>query len=67
MEERGQERTVRRRDARPVDLPLQDGQLVAQRQYLDLLVHLTHRQQPYEGEHARHGEVGKSQQHDQPA
>ncbi|MER5916400.1 hypothetical protein ABT124_39930 [Streptomyces sp. NPDC001982] len=64
VEERGQESAVRRSDARPVDLPLQDGQLVAQRQDLDVLVHSAHRQQPYEGEHARHGQVGQSQQHD---
>jgi hypothetical protein len=55
---------VRWAGARPVDLPLQDGQLVAQRQDLDVLVRSAHRQQPYEGEHARHGQVGQSQQHD---
>jgi hypothetical protein len=67
VKKRGQESTVRRSDARPVDLPLQDSQLVAQRQYLDVLVNIAHRQEPYEGEHARHGKVGQSQQHDQPA
>jgi hypothetical protein len=64
VEEHGQESAVRRSDARPVDLPLQDGQLVAQRQYLHVLVDVADRQQPYEGEHTRHGEVGQSQQHD---
>jgi hypothetical protein len=63
VEERGQESAIRRGDTWPVDLPLQDGQLVPQRQYLDVLVNVAHRQQPYEGEHARHGEVGQSQQH----
>ncbi|WP_169317189.1 hypothetical protein [Actinacidiphila oryziradicis] len=63
MEERGKEGAVRRGDAWPVDLPLQDGQLVAQCQYLDVLVDVGHRQQPYEGEHVRHGEVGQSKQH----
>jgi hypothetical protein len=29
--------------------------------------HRQHRQRPYEGEHARHGEAGRSQQHDPPA
>ncbi|MFD0503455.1 hypothetical protein ACFQ0G_11885 [Streptomyces chiangmaiensis] len=67
MEERGQESAIRRGDAGPVDLPLQDSQLVAQRQYLDVLVHIAHRQQPDEGEHARHGEVGQSQQHERPS
>jgi hypothetical protein len=63
VEERGQESAIRRGDAWPVDLPLQDGRLVPQRQYLDGLVNVAHRQQPYEGEHARHDEVGQSQQH----
>jgi hypothetical protein len=67
VEKCGQERTIRRGDARPVDLSLQDGKLVAQRQHLDVLVYIAHRQQTYEGEHARHGEIGQSQQHDQPA
>ncbi len=67
VEARGQESAVRRGDARPVDLPLQNSQLVAQRQYLDVLVHMAHRQQPNEGEHTQHGEVGQSQQHDPPA
>jgi hypothetical protein len=67
VEEGGKESAVRRGDARPVDLPLQDGQLVAQRQQLDFLVDVADRQQPYDGEHARHGEVGQSQQHDRSA
>jgi hypothetical protein len=57
VEERGKQGAVRRGDAWPVDLPLQDGQLVAQCQYLDVLVDVADRQQPYEGEHTRHGEV----------
>lgn len=64
VKERGKKDAVRRGDARPVDLPLHDGQLMAQRQYLDVLVHIAHREQSYEGEHARHSEVGQSQQHD---
>ncbi|WP_164835779.1 hypothetical protein [Actinacidiphila soli] len=50
--ERGKECAVRRSNPWPVDSPLQNGQLVAQRQYLHVLVHVAHRQQPYEGEHA---------------
>jgi hypothetical protein len=46
------------------DLPLLEGQLVAQRQYFDVLVRIAHRQQPYQGEHTRHREVGQSQQPD---
>ncbi|GAA1933484.1 hypothetical protein [Streptantibioticus ferralitis] len=67
VEERSQEGAVRRGDAWPVDLPLQDRQLVAQRQYFDVLVGVAHWKQPYEGEDARHGEVGQSQQHDRSA
>jgi hypothetical protein len=67
VEESCQESAVRRRDARPADLPLQDGQLMPQHEYLDVLVNIAHRQQPNEGEHARHGEVGQSQQHDRSA
>jgi hypothetical protein len=33
------------------DLLLQDGELVAHRQDLDVLCPLAHRQQPYEGGH----------------
>ncbi|MGW0730576.1 hypothetical protein [Streptomyces mirabilis] len=67
VKERSQEGAVRRGDAPPVDLPLQDRQLVAQRQYFDVLVGVAHWKQPHEGEDARHGEVGQSQQHDRPA
>ncbi|MFE2521796.1 hypothetical protein [Streptomyces mirabilis] len=66
MEKRRQESAVRRSDARPVELTLQDNQLVARHQYLDVFVHIAHRQQSHEGEHARQGEAGQSQQHDPP-
>ncbi|WP_246144505.1 hypothetical protein [Actinacidiphila oryziradicis] len=46
MKERGKESTVHRSDARPVDLPLQDRQLMPERQYLDALVQIAHQQQP---------------------
>ena len=64
VQERGKKSTVRRGDPGSVDLPPQNGQLIAQRQDLDVLVHSAHRQQPHEGEHARHGKIGQSQQHD---
>jgi hypothetical protein len=64
VEERGQESAVRGGKSGSVDLPLQDRELVAQRQDLNILVHVTHWQQADEGEHARHGKVGQSQQHD---
>jgi hypothetical protein len=47
-----------------VNLALQDDELVAQRQDLDVLVDVAHRQQPYDGEQARECQVGQSQQHD---
>ena len=66
VQERGKEVAVRRGDAWHVDLPLQDGRL-AQCHYLDVLVHFADRQQPYEGEHTRHGKAEQSQQHDRRA
>ena len=49
--------------ARPrcVDLRLQDAELMAQRQHLDVLVGVAHRRQRYEGEHAGECQVGRSQ------
>jgi hypothetical protein len=64
MEQGGEERPVRSGEAGLVDLTLQDTELVAQRQNLDVLVGVARRQQPYEGEHARERQVGQSQQHD---
>jgi hypothetical protein len=64
VEEGGEERPVRRGEAGLVDLALQDGELVAQRKNLDVLVRIGHRYEPYEGEHARERQVGQSQQHD---
>jgi hypothetical protein len=46
VKERGKESAVHRSDARPVDLPLQDRQLMPERQYFDVLVQIAHRQQP---------------------
>ncbi|PBC93767.1 hypothetical protein BX281_1629 [Streptomyces sp. Ag82_O1-15] len=46
-----------------VYLPLQYGELVAQGQDLQILRPITHRQQPYEAEGGRQGEVRQSQQH----
>jgi hypothetical protein len=66
MQERGQERAVGVGEPRPVDLALEDGELVAQREDLDVLLGAADRQQSDHGEHARHGEVGQSQQHGRP-
>jgi hypothetical protein len=64
MEQGGEERTIRSGKPRLVDLTLQDAELMAQRQDLDVLVGVANRQQPYEGEYARQRQVGQSQQHD---
>jgi hypothetical protein len=53
VQERGEECPLGRSEAGSIDLALQDGQLVAQREDLDVLVHIVHRQQPHEGEHVR--------------
>lgn len=64
MQEGGEERPVGRRKAGFVDLALQHGELVAQSEDLDILVHVAHWQQSYEGEHVSQSQVGQSQQHD---
>ena len=64
MERGGEERPVGSGGAGLVDLRLQDTELVAQRQNLDVLVGVARRQQPYDGEHACERRVGQSQQHD---
>jgi hypothetical protein len=46
------------------DLALQDDELVAQRQDLDVLLLIAHGQQAHERERVRQGEVGQAQQHD---
>jgi hypothetical protein len=54
----------RRSVTRSIDLALQDGELVAQREDLDVLVHDARRQQAHEGEHVGQRQVGQSQEHD---
>ncbi|WP_369395490.1 hypothetical protein AB5J72_37685 [Streptomyces sp. CG1] len=46
------------------DLTLQDQQLVAQRQDLDVLVVLAHRQKAQECQGVGRGEIGQAQQHE---
>jgi hypothetical protein len=65
VQQGGEECPVGRGESGFVDLALQDGELVAQRKDLGVFVHIAHRQQPYEGEHARERQVGQSQQHDE--
>jgi hypothetical protein len=45
------------------ELPLQDGDLVAESEDLRILVTVAHREQTQHGEGIGHGRVGKSQQH----
>ncbi|WP_165824567.1 hypothetical protein [Micromonospora globispora] len=67
VQEGGEVRPVGRGEAGLVDLALQDGELVAQRQDLDVFVRVARGQQAYEGEDARERQVGQSQQHDRPS
>ncbi|MET8805824.1 hypothetical protein [Streptomyces sp. NPDC004546] len=66
MEERRQERPVARVEPNllPVQLPLQNADLVAQGQDLDVFLTVAHRQQPQHRERVRHAHVRQSQQHD---
>jgi hypothetical protein len=64
VQQGGEQDTVCPGEARFVGLSLQDGELVAQGEDLDVLVGVAHRQQPDEGEHACERQIGQSQQHD---
>jgi hypothetical protein len=48
-------------------LPPQDGELVAQREDLGVLVPVVQRQQPQERESVGYAEVGQSKQHNRPS
>ncbi|NEW77378.1 hypothetical protein [Streptomyces rhizosphaericus] len=48
-----------------IDLALHE-KLMPQRQDLDVLIPVAHRQQAQKGERVGHGEVGQTQQHDRP-
>ncbi|MFE4719426.1 hypothetical protein ACFRLW_23885 [Streptomyces sp. NPDC056728] len=63
MQERGEQRTVGPGELRLANLPLQHGQLMAQRQDFGVLAAVAHRQEPYPGEHALQGQVRQSQEH----
>ena len=66
VQEGGQERPVRAGEVWLVDLVLEDGQLVAQGQDLDVLLGRAHGQEFDQGEQAGQGKVGQSRQHNQP-
>ena len=60
-----QQRPITRGEPDPVrtELPLQDRELMAQREDLRVFVPAAHRQQPQQREDVRHTEVGQSQEH----
>jgi hypothetical protein len=65
VQQRRQQRPVSRGGPHPVrtELPLQDRELMAQREDLCVFVPAAHRQQPQQREDVRHTEVGQSQEH----
>ena len=65
VHQRRQQRPITQVELHPVrtELPLQDQELVAQREDLCVFVPAAHRQQPQQREHVRHTEIGQSQQH----
>ncbi|WUH96084.1 hypothetical protein OG900_06475 [Streptomyces sp. NBC_00433] len=64
MERAGEDRTVGVGEGGLADLTLQDQQLVPERNDLDVLVVVAHRQQAQKSEGVGRGEVGKAQQND---
>ncbi|WP_370088415.1 hypothetical protein [Streptacidiphilus sp. MAP12-16] len=61
VQERSQQGAVAQGEHGSADLALQNGELVAQRKNLNVLVTVAHRQQTYEGEGVRHRNVDQSQ------
>ncbi|MGW0590042.1 hypothetical protein [Streptosporangium sp. NPDC002607] len=66
-QEGGEEGSVLGREPRPgtdAELPFEDGDLVTQGEDLDVLVPISHREQPQRGEGVRDGEIGQAKEHD---
>jgi hypothetical protein len=65
VQQRRQQRPVSRSEPHPAraELPLQDQELVSQREDLRVFLLAAHRQQSQHREHVRHTETGQSQQH----
>ncbi|WP_426513390.1 hypothetical protein ACPPVO_23920 [Dactylosporangium sp. McL0621] len=65
-EKSGEENPVLGCELHPVsaELPLQDGDLMPQRQNLHVLVPVPHRQQPQRGERVRDSQISQAQQHE---
>jgi hypothetical protein len=64
VEQAGEHHTIRVGERGCADLALQDEELVAQDEDLDVLVTVTHGQEPQQREGVRHSQVGQAQQHD---
>jgi hypothetical protein len=64
VEQAGEHHAIRVGEREFADLALQDEELVAQGEDLDVLVTVAHGQEPQKREGGRHSEVGQAQQHD---
>ena len=65
VQECGEQGAVCPSQTRFAGLPLQDGELMAQDEDLDVLVGVAHRQQSDDGEHVCERQIRQSQQHDE--
>ncbi|GAA1010919.1 hypothetical protein Aple_066550 [Acrocarpospora pleiomorpha] len=66
-QESGEEGSVLGREPHPgvgAELPFENGDLVTQGEDLDVLIPISHRQQPQRGESVRDGQVGQTKEHD---
>jgi hypothetical protein len=64
VEQAGEHQAIRVGERGCADLALQDEELVAQGEDLDVLVTVAHGQEPQKREGVRHSEIGQAQQHD---
>jgi hypothetical protein len=64
VEQAGEHQAIRVGERGFADLALQDEELVAQGEDLDVLVTVAHGQEPRKREGVRHSEIGQAQQHD---
>ncbi|WUH96085.1 hypothetical protein OG900_06520 [Streptomyces sp. NBC_00433] len=64
VEQAGEDGAVGLGEGRSADMALQNHELVSEREDLDVLVAVAHRQQAEEGEGVGLSEVGQAQQHD---
>jgi hypothetical protein len=64
VQQPGEHHAIRVGERGFADLALQDEELVAQGEDLDVLVTLAHGQEPQKRERVRHSKIGQAQQHD---